>query len=172
MNAQRPSSPPGSERPRRPREERTVATNRQARHEYFILESLETGLVLTGTEIKSIRAGRVNLKDSFAKVENGEVLLYNMHISPYEYGNRENHEPLRTRKLLLHKAQIIRLIGKTREKGLTLVPLRLYLDVRGRAKLELALAKGKHSWDKRDAIAERDARREVDRVLRERQKDS
>ncbi|MDI6872474.1 MAG: SsrA-binding protein SmpB [Bacillota bacterium] len=154
----------------RPRAERTVATNREARHEYFILETLESGIVLTGTEIKSVRAGRVNLKDSYAKVEDGQAFLYNLHISPYEYGNRENHDPLRTRKLLLHKGEIIRLIGKTREKGLTLVPLRLYLDVRGRAKVELALAKGKHAWDKREAIAEREARREAEREVRERQK--
>ncbi|HHW14812.1 MAG TPA: SsrA-binding protein SmpB [Firmicutes bacterium] len=152
-------------------EERTVATNRQARHEYFILETLEAGIVLTGTEIKSVRAGRVNLKDSFAKVEGAEVFLHNLHISPYAYGNRENHEPLRTRKLLLHKAEILRLIGKTREKGLTLIPLRLYLDVHGRAKVELALAKGKHVWDKREAIAEREARREAEREVRNRQKE-
>lgn len=151
-------------------EERTVATNRQARHEYFLLETLEAGIVLTGTEIKSVRAGRVNLKDSFAKVEGTEVFLHNLHISPYEYGNRENHDPLRTRKLLLHRAEILRLIGKTREKGLTLVPLRLYLDVHGRAKVELALAKGKHAWDKREAIAEQEARREAEREMRERQK--
>lgn len=171
MSAERSPKPgAGAERPGRARSERVVATNRQAHHEYFILESMEAGIALTGTEIKSIRAGRVNLKDSFAKVEGGEVLLYNMHISPYEYGNRENHDPLRIRKLLLHRAEIIRLIGKTREKGLTLVPLRLYLDVKGRAKVQLALVKGKHAWDKREAIAERDARREVDRELRERQK--
>lgn len=166
----------GAERPpaagsRVERVERTVAQNRRARHEYFLLETIEAGIVLTGTEIKSIRAGRANLNDAYAKVEAGEVLLYNMHVSPYEYGNRENHDPLRTRKLLLHKGEILRLIGKTREKGLTLVPLRLYLDAHGRAKVELALAKGKHAWDKREAIAERDVKREVDRVLRERQKE-
>jgi SsrA-binding protein len=171
MGGQRsPETDQGGQTAGHRREERTVATNREARHLYFLLETLEAGIVLTGTEIKSIRAGRVNLKDSYAKVESAEVLLYNMHVSPYAYGNRENHEPLRTRKLLLHKGEILRLIGKTREKGLTLVPLRLYLDVRGRAKVELALAKGKHAWDKREAIAEREARREADRELRERQK--
>ncbi|MGE5554591.1 MAG: SsrA-binding protein SmpB [Betaproteobacteria bacterium] len=171
MGGQKPPEGEKGDHPAgRRREERTVATNRTAHHEYFILETLEAGIVLTGTEIKSVRGGRVNLKDSFAKVEGAEVLLYNMHISPYEYGNRENHEPLRTRRLLLHKGEILRLIGKTREKGLTLVPLRLYLDLRGRAKIELALAKGKHAWDKREAIAEREARREAEREARERQK--
>lgn len=172
MSGQRPTGESsGSQRPSRPREERNVALNREARHDYFILETLEAGIVLTGTEIKSLRAGRANLKDAFAKVEGVEVLLYHLHISPYDFGNRENHDPLRTRKLLLHKTEIIRLIGKTREKGLTLVPLRLYLDVHGRAKIELALAKGKHAWDKREAIAERDTKREIDRVMRERQKE-
>ena len=151
-------------------EPKIVASNRKATHDYFIVESFEAGIVLQGTEIKSLRSGRANLKDSYAKVEGGEVFLYGMHISPYEFGNRENHEPERTRKLLLNRAEIIRLLGKTREKGLTLVPLRIYINERGRAKVELALAKGKHTYDKREAIAERDAQRDVERTLREREK--
>lgn len=151
-------------------EPKIVATNRKATHDYFVVESFEAGIVLQGTEIKSLRSGRANLKDSYAKIEGGEVFLYGMHISPYEFGNRENHEPERTRKLLLSKAEIMRLIGKTREKGLTLVPLKIYINERGRAKVELALAKGKHTYDKREAIAERDAQRDVDRALREREK--
>jgi SsrA-binding protein len=154
----------------RPRAEKTVATNRQAHHEYFVLETLEAGIVLTGTEVKSLRAGRANLKDSFAKLDGGEAFLHNLHISPYDFGNRENHEPLRTRKLLVHRAEMLRLLAKIREKGLTLVPLRLYFDVRGRVKVELALVKGKHAWDKREAIAERETKREMDREMRERQK--
>lgn len=149
-------------------EGRTAATNRQARHDYFILETYEAGLVLTGTEIKSVREGRINLKDSFARVENGELFLYNVHISPYSHGTYANHEPLRVRKLLMHKAEIRRLYDKVREKGLTLVPLRVYFNARGIAKVELALARGKQLHDKRDAIAERERAREVSRALRER----
>lgn len=147
---------------------KVLAENRKARHDYFIEETYEAGIVLTGTEIKSLRAGKANLRDSFARVENNEVFLYNMHISPYEQGNRFNHDPKRTRKLLLHKREINRLIGKTQEKGLTLVPLKVYLNPRGYAKLELALAKGKKLYDKREAIAARDANREIARALRER----
>lgn len=147
---------------------KVLAENRKARHDYFIEETYEAGMVLTGTEIKSLRAGKANLKDSFARVENNEVFLYNMHIAPYEQGNRFNHDPKRTRKLLLHKSEIRRLIGKTREKGLTLIPLRVYLNPRGYAKLELALARGKKLYDKREAIAARDANREIARALRER----
>ncbi|MDI3279980.1 MAG: SsrA-binding protein SmpB [Bacillota bacterium] len=145
--------------------ERVAAENRKARHDYHILETYEAGIALRGTEVKSIRAGKVNLKDSFARIEGGEVFVYQMHISPYEYGNRENHDPLRTRKLLLHKSEIARLVGKTQEKGLTLVPLRVYFK-RGLAKVELALAKGKKLYDKRHAEAEREARREVERALK------
>jgi len=150
---------------------KVVAQNRKASHDYFIEETYEAGMVLKGTEIKSIRAGRVNLKDSFARVEDGEVFLYNMHISPYEQGNRFNHDPLRTRELLLHKDEIRKLIGATKEKGYTLIPLKVYIR-NGFAKVELALAKGKKLYDKRQAMAKRDAQREIERALRERQKGS
>jgi len=149
---------------------KVVTDNRKARHDYFIEETYEAGMALTGTEVKSLRAGRANLQDSFARVENGEVLLYNMHISPYDQGNRFNHDPKRVRKLLMHKAEIRRLIGKTQEKGLTLVPLKVYFNSRGLAKLELALARGKKLHDKREAMAERDAKREMAKALREKQK--
>lgn len=147
-----------------------VTDNRKARHEYFIEDTLEAGMVLTGTEAKSLRAGKANLQDSFARVENGEVFLYNMHISPYERGNRFNHDPKRTRKLLLNRSEIRRLIGKTREKGFTLIPLKVYFNSRGIAKLELALARGKKLWDKREDIAARDAKREMERAFRDKQK--
>lgn len=147
---------------------RAVVTNRKARHEYDILETLEAGLVLTGTEVKSLRGGRANLSDAFARIVNGEVMLYNMHISPYSHGNRFNHDPLRTRKLLLHKDEIRRLIGKTREQGLTLTPLRVYFNEQGWAKVELGLARGKKKWDKREAMAQRDARREAERAVKAR----
>jgi SsrA-binding protein len=146
-----------------------AAENRKARHDYHIHETYEAGLVLTGTEVKSLRAGKANLKDSYARIDNGELMLHNMHISPYDQGNRFNHEPLRTRKLLMHRSEINKLIGKTKEKGYTLVPLKLYFT-RGKAKLELGLASGKHTYDKRDALAERDAKRDMERTLRERQK--
>ncbi len=144
---------------------KVVTENRKARHDYFIEETYEAGIALTGTEVKSLRAGKANLKDSYAKVENGEMFLLNMHISPYEQGNRFNVDPLRARKLLLHKSEINRLFGKVMQQGLTLVPLKVYFK-RGRAKVEIALAKGKKLHDKRDAIAEKDARREMDRALR------
>ncbi|WP_425387426.1 SsrA-binding protein SmpB [Desulfovirgula thermocuniculi] len=145
---------------------KVVTVNRRARHDYHILETYEAGIVLTGTEVKSLRAGRANLQDSYARVENGELFLYNMHISPYDQGNRFNHEPKRTRKLLMHKREIMRLLGKSREKGLTLVPLKVYFNERGKAKVELALARGKKAIDKREDIAARDARREIERALR------
>ncbi|MBO8165473.1 MAG: SsrA-binding protein SmpB [Brevibacillus sp.] len=148
---------------------KTVAQNRKARHDYHIEDVYEAGIALTGTEIKSVRAGRIQLKDSFARVENGEVLLHNVHISPYEQGNRYNHEPERTRKLLLHRNEILKLHGLTREKGYALVPLSVYLKG-GWAKVELALAKGKKIYDKREDMKKRDAQREVERALRERQK--
>lgn len=135
-----------------------ISENRRARHDYFIEDTMETGIVLQGTEVKSLRLGKVNLRDSFARIENGEVFLHGMHISPYEQGNRFNHDPLRPRKLLLHKREIRRLIGKTREDGYTLVPTRLYFS-KGRCKVELALAKGKKLYDKRDSEAKRDASR-------------
>lgn len=148
---------------------KTVAQNKKARHDYHIEEVYEAGIALTGTEIKSVRAGRVQLKDSFARVESGEVLLHNVHISPYSQGNRYNHEPERTRKLLLNRLEILKLIGLTREKGYSLVPLSIYLRG-GWAKVELALAKGKKNYDKREDLKKKDAQREVERALRERQK--
>ncbi|MDI3316606.1 MAG: SsrA-binding protein SmpB [Bacillota bacterium] len=149
------------------RGDRQVAENRKARHDYFVEETVEAGLVLTGTEIKSIRAGHVNLRDSHAMIRNGEAFLYGMHIAPYEQGSRFNHDPLRPRKLLLHRREIDRLYGRVRQQGFTLVPLNLYIK-RGRAKVELALVRGKKQYDKRRAIAERDARRRIERALRQR----
>ena len=142
--------------------EKTVALNRRARYDYAVEQTLEAGIVLTGTEIKSIRAGRVNLGDAYARIEHGEAILVGAHIAAYEQGNRYNHEPLRTRKLLLHRDQIAELAGLSQAKGLTIVPLRLYLR-NGLAKLELGVARGKKTHDKRRAIAERDARRELQR---------
>ena len=140
----------------------TIAVNRRARYEYAIEETVEAGIVLTGTEIKSIRAGHVNLAEAYARIEHGEAWLIGAHIAPYDQGNRNNHEPRRTRKLLLHRTQIAELIGLTGQKGLTLVPMRLYLRG-GKAKLEIAVAKGKKAHDKRRSIAERDMRRELER---------
>ena len=151
-------------------EDKTVAQNRKARHEYFILDSFETGIVLSGTEIKSLRDGRANMKDGYAAIDRGELWLYNVHISPYEHGTHYNKEPLRPRKLLVHKHEIYRLLEKTKEKGLTLVPLKIYLKNGRWAKCELGLAKGKQLHDKRDAAAERDAKREMDRVIKEKNK--
>jgi SsrA-binding protein len=146
---------------------RTIAVNRRARHEFTIEDTLDAGLVLTGTEIKSIRAGKVNIADAYARVERGEAWLVNAHIAPWEGGNRENHEPRRDRKLLLHRDEIDRLMGRVRAKGLTVVPLRLYITPRGRAKIELGLARGKALHDKRRAIADRDAQRQAERDLAE-----
>jgi SsrA-binding protein len=143
----------------------TVAVNRKARHEYLITDTFEAGLVLTGTEIKSIRAGKANLSDAYARVEKGEAWLMGAHIAPYEAGNRHNHEPRRDRKLLLHRSQIDELMGRAAAKGLTVVPLRLYITSKGRAKVELGLARGKQLHDRRRAIAERDSRRDVERQL-------
>ncbi len=145
---------------------KVVARNRKAIHDYFILETYEAGIVLTGTEIKSVREGRVNLRDGYAKIEGGELWLYNVHISPYERGSFYNHDPLRPRKLLLRKEEIKRLLGKTKEKGLTLVPLSVYIKDNRWAKVEVALAKGKKQYDKRAAIAERDAQRAMERARR------
>jgi SsrA-binding protein len=147
--------------------EHTVALNRRARHDYAIDETIEAGLVLTGTEIKSIRAGRVNLAEAYARIERGEAWLIGAHIAIYEQGNRNNHEPTRTRKLLLHRDQIAELIGRTQAKGFTLVPLRLYLRD-GIAKLEIGVARGKKTHDKRRAIAERDMRRDLQRETKAR----
>ena len=147
--------------------DRTIAVNRRARHEFSIEDSMEAGIVLTGTEIKSIRAGKVNLADSFARINRDEAWLVGAHIAPWEGGNRENHEPKRDRKLLLHRDQIDELLGKTKAKGLTLVPLKLYITARGKAKLELGVGKGKQLYDRRRELAERESKREVERELAE-----
>lgn len=147
--------------------QKTITLNRKARHEYFIEETFDAGLVLAGTEVKSIRAGKVSLQDAFARVENGEVWVHGMYIAPYEFGSRFNLEAKRPRKLLLHKNQIDRLRAVTEQKGLTLIPLRLYFE-RGYAKIELGVARGKKLYDKREAIAEREAQREAQRGLSER----
>ncbi len=146
---------------------KVVAENRRARHDYHIEETFEAGMVLTGTEVKSLRQGKASLQDAYAAVENGELFVYNMHISPYTHGNMFNHEPKRTRKLLMHKREIMRLLGQTREKGYTLVPLKVYFR-KGLAKMELALARGKKLYDKREAIARREEKRRIDRMLKER----
>ena len=151
--------------PGEPPAERTVAGNRRVYHDYFIDETMEAGLVLTGTEVKSVRAGRVNLREAYARIDRGEAWLWNAHISPYDYGNRFNHDPQRTRKLLLHRSQISRLNTQMKKKGYTLVPLRIYFS-RNVAKVELGLARGKKSFDKRDSMAERDAQRDIERALR------
>jgi SsrA-binding protein len=146
-------------------ERRQITNNRRARHEYHIEETFEAGMVLTGTEIKSIRGGRVNLSEAYARIDNGEAWLFNMHISAYEQGNRANVDPLRPRKLLLKRGELRRLIGKLQSSGLTLVPLSLYIR-NGFAKLDLALARGKKLYDKREALADREAQRESERVLK------
>jgi SsrA-binding protein len=143
-----------------------VATNKKAYHDYHMEESYEAGIMLKGTEVKSLREGRANLKDSFARVENEEIFLYNCHISPYSHGNIANHDPLRTRKLLMHKGEIQRLMGKMMQKGYTLLPLKIYFKD-GKAKVELALAKGKKQYDKREDIKKRDAAREMEKAFKE-----
>jgi SsrA-binding protein len=148
---------------------KVVASNRKARHDYAILETLEAGLVLTGTEVKSLREGRASLVDGFALIENGEVFLHGVHIPEYTQGTWTNHSPRRVRKMLLHRSEISRLVGKTREGGLTLVPLQLYFSD-GNAKVEIALARGKKSYDKRQDLAQRDADREITRAMGRRNK--
>ena len=150
------------------KERKLVANNKKARHDYFIEQTYEAGIVLTGTEIKSVRQGKVSIKESYAKIENGEVFIYGMNISPYEQGNRFNVDSLRTRKLLLHKREIQKLIGYTTMKGLTIVPLKMYITEDGRAKIELAVARGKKNYDKRESIAKRDAARDIDRKMKQR----
>ena len=150
-------------------EGKVIAQNKKAYHDFFIEETYEAGIVLQGTEIKAIRAARVNLKDSYARIHNGEVFLYSMHVSPYEQGNRYNHDPLRTRKLLLHKKQIAKLIGETKEAGYALVPLKLYLKD-GFAKVLIGLAKGKKKYDKREDLKQKEAKRDIERVFRDKQK--
>ena len=149
----------------REEKQRDAAVNRRAYHDYFIDEKFEAGMVLTGTEVKSIREGRCNLRDGYVRIDGNEAWLENVHISPYAQGNLMNHEPMRPRKLLLHRKQIASLIGKVRQKSYTLIPLRVYF-ARNRAKVEIGLARGKRQYDKRQAIAERDARREIERAMR------
>jgi SsrA-binding protein len=153
----------------RPGGRKMIASNRKARHDYAIVDTFEAGVMLTGTEVKSLRLGRASLVDGFATIDDGEVFLRNVHIPEYEQGSWTNHEPRRTRKLLLHREEIQRLIGKTKESGLTLVPLALYFSS-GKVKVELALARGKRSYDKRQDLARRDADREVQRALGRRSK--
>jgi SsrA-binding protein len=148
---------------------KVVCQNRKARHDYFILDEYEAGMVLQGTEVKSLRLGRANLRDSYAKIQNGEVFLYNMHIGAYPFAAHGNHEPLRRRKLLLHREEIKRLTGKVQEKGQTLIPLQVYFK-QGKAKVTLALATGKRKYDKREAVREREEKRELERAKRERTK--
>jgi len=148
---------------------KVIAQNKKARHDYFIEETYETGIVLTGTEVKSIRLGKVNLKDSYADIKNGEVFLHNMHISPYEKGNIFNPDPVRSRKLLLHRREINKLIGLVQQKGLTLVPLQVYFS-RGKVKILLGVARGKKLYDKRADSAKRTAERDIERAFRESQK--
>ncbi|WP_102344928.1 SsrA-binding protein SmpB [Bacillus sp. Marseille-P3661] len=148
---------------------KVIAQNKKAYHDYFIEETYEAGIVLQGTEIKAIRAGRVNLKESYARVHNGEVYIIGMHISPYEQGNRYNHDPLRERKLLLHRKEINKLLGETKEIGYSLVPLKIYLK-NGYAKLLIGLAKGKKNYDKRETLKKKEAKRDIERAFRERQK--
>ncbi len=150
--------------------ERNIATNKKAYHDYFIDETFEAGIELTGTEVKSLRQNKASLRDSFAVVRKGELWLHNVHISPYSHGNRANVDPTRPRKLLLHKKEIRYLGGKTAEKGATLVPLKLYFSPSNLVKVEIGLARGKKLHDKRASIAERDQKRDVERALRERQK--
>ena len=144
---------------------RDVAVNRRAYHDYFVDETYECGIVLTGTEVKSMREGRCNLRDGYVRIDGHEAWLENVHISPYAQGNLMNHEPLRPRKLLLHRKQIASLIGKVKQKGYTLIPLRVYFS-RNHAKVEIGLCRGKRQYDKREAIAARDAKREIERAMR------
>jgi SsrA-binding protein len=151
-------------------QEKVVATNRKAYHDYFIEEKIEAGVALQGNEVKSLRLGRANLKDSYARIVNGEVLLYNTHISPYEHGDLKRQDPKRVRKLLLHKAEIRKLAGKVTQKSMTLVPLRIYFSG-DLAKVEIGLVRGKRQYDKRRAIAEKTAKRELEKEFRQRQKE-
>jgi SsrA-binding protein len=152
------------------RQEKLIAENRKARFDYEIVETVEAGIELVGTEVKSLRQGQVNLRDSHAIIQHGECFLLNCHIAPYEFGNRWNHDPRRTRKLLLHKREILGLLQKVRQQGYTLVPLRIYFNDRGRVKVLLGLARGKRKYDKRETIQEREAQRRVERALKERRR--
>ena len=144
---------------------KTVATNRKARHDYTVEDTFEAGIVLTGTEIKSVREGSVNLQDAYVRIERGETWLVGARIAPWAGGNRYNHEPMRDRKLLLHRVQIDQLVGRTKAKGLTMVPLSMYFNDRGKAKLQVGLVKGKKQYDRRRDIAERQSRRDVEREI-------
>ncbi len=146
---------------------KVLAQNRKASHDYSIIDTIEAGIVLKGTEIKSIRAGRINLKDGYATIRNGEIFLQNVHISPYEQGNVFNHDPVRTRKLLMHKKQIARLVGETKSSGYTLIPLKVYIKD-GYAKVLIGLGKGKKKYDKREDLKRKDQKREVDRAMKAR----
>jgi len=148
-------------------ESKTLASNRKAFHDYTIEETYEAGIALTGTEIKSVRAGSVNLRDAYAQVRNGELWLMNVHVAPYEPASRQNVDPYRDRKLLMHRKEILRLASRAQEKGLTLIPLKLYLK-KNRAKMEIGLARGKKLYDKRDAIAKRESEREIQRATKSR----
>ena len=147
-------------------ERKLVANNKKARHDYFIEEIIEAGIALTGTEIKSVRQGKVSIKESYAKIDKGELIIYGMNISPYKEGNRYNVDPLRPRRLLVHKREIRKLIGATTQDGMTIVPLQMYINERGLAKIEIAIAKGKKLYDKREAIAKKDAKRSMERAIR------
>lgn len=148
------------------RERKLVANNKKARHDYFVEDTYEAGIVLTGTEIKSVRAGRVNIKESYCRIQGGEVFIYGMHISPYEQGNIFNVNPLRDRKLLLNKKEIRKIADKLAQQGLTLIPLQMYINEDGRAKIEIAIGRGKKLYDKRESIAKRDAERKMQRAVR------
>lgn len=147
--------------------EKVVATNRKARHDYFLLETLEAGIALQGSEIKSIRAGQISLKEAYVRIDGEQAWLVNAHVAPYDPASRENHDPLRDKKLLLHKKEIKKLWDEVRQKGTTIIPLRVYLS-RGRAKIEIAVAKGKRKYDKRQDLKKKDAQREIDRALNKR----
>ena len=149
---------------------KVICTNKKARYNYEIIEKMEAGIVLKGTEVKALREGQASLNDSYAAIDQEEVYLYNSHISPYSMGNRFNHEPRRTRKLLMHANEIRRLIGKVQEKGLTLIPVRLYFNDEGKVKVEIGLARGKRLYDKRRTIAERDAKRELRREIKDKER--
>lgn len=166
MTSQRASRPKSETNGREPRGDRVITSNRRAFHEYFILDTIEAGIVLSGTEIKSIREGKVTISEAYARIDHGELWLIGAHISAYSHGNRANHDPDRPRKLLVHKRQVRELRVSTEQKGMTIVPLRLALR-NGRAKLDIGVARGKKLYDKRDASAERQSRRDVERALRD-----
>jgi len=160
--AQKPAKAPAAEKP----VVKVVCDNRRARHEYEVFDVFQAGIELAGTEVKSMRQGKANLQDSFAKVEAGQLWLYNCHVSPYDFGNRFNHDPVRRRRLLMHKAEIRKLGQQIKEKGLTLIPLKMYF-LRNRVKVDVALARGKHLYDKREAVGRRESKRQLERLLKQ-----